>query len=166
VDYLEYRRLTEASRAHLSLPPDCKDFLPLHYEFTNRYFWTVEWVLKFDDRKHMRLREHYTKIAGLDDSRRKLFSFHYGETVAEEHDGTPISRHDDPVDIRIDNAITGIPHLHYGLPGPHHQQASIKGKLDLGAVGMFEFVKAILRHRKSRASIEDVLHFRVRPAAK
>jgi len=164
VDYLEYRRLADQSRASLKLPPDCTELLPLDFEFTNRFFWTVEWVLRFDDRRHMGLREHYTKIAGLDDSRRKLFSFHYGVIVAEDSDGMPISDRADPVDIRIDNTITGIPHLHYGAPQPHHQQASLSGKLKLAKVEMFQFVRAILRHRKSGASIEEVLHFKVRPA--
>lgn len=103
--------------------------------------------------------EHHVKRFGLEESDRKAFSFHYGVITAKAANGVPTWRAEDPVDIRIDKL--GATHLHYREQNPHYPQTSVQG-LVLDRIEMFQFLNAILKHRSSGRTIQDVLHFKLK----
>ncbi len=109
--------------------------------------------------KYLRIWEWYVRRPGLQDSYRKRFAHHYGQITAQDSDGTPERKPTDPVDIRIDNK-NDVPHMHYGAPQPHHQQANVQG-LELQNITMFNFVNGVLRHRSTGRTIKKIFHFRI-----
>lgn len=161
MDYLQFSREFEKFHAKLRLPQNCIEPAPPTTIPVGFYFWRFEWQLIFkDDNKYLRIWERYTKLKGLDLSHRVSFAFHYGAVVEHDNDGLAVRDSQDPVDIRIDN-INGPAHLHYQAPKPHIPQASVEG-LNLEALDMFTFVKAIILHRKSGKPIDQILGFRIR----
>jgi hypothetical protein len=61
------------------------------------------------------------------------------------------------VDIRIDDVGRPV-HLHYEQPDPHHDQSVVKG-LELSNLDMFEFLKGIISHRKTKKPLDKVFGF-------
>ncbi len=157
MDFLEFRRKFDNGRSKLRLPTDCSEVVERELTFSTLYCWTLRWMLAFPDPKYLRIWEHYNKVAGLQESRRDRFVCHYGPIVNRDEDGVPRYQPQDAVDIRIDN-VNRSPHLHYGAPDPHYPQKRVKG-LDLGAIDMFAFVRAILKHRRTGLAINKILGF-------
>lgn len=160
-DYFAYKRWFEAGQASLSLPAECVSPDPV-LKYSNQYTWTLEWFLTFPDtHTHVRVWETFAKIQALQASRRISFAYHYGPTIRIDAAGMPDGEPSDPVFVRIDD-IGGTVHLHpEGRPADHVPQDKISG-LVLDQVDLFEFVKAVLRHRGSGKSIEKELRYRVK----
>jgi hypothetical protein len=160
VDYLEFKRSFEAELSKLKTPADCKvqepDWEPLRVPLS----WTVEMFLEFDDNNHIHIWESHDKFAGLYDSRRIAWSYHYGEiTTRDEHSKIVQGPPGAPLQIRIDTC-SGL-HLHYGAREPHYQQERIAG-LELIDVDAFRFMKAVFRHRRSGKSLMQTLGFKIK----
>jgi hypothetical protein len=159
VDFFSYQKLFEAKLSGLKLPDDCVAHEPAWEVTMAPYFWTVEAFFQFVNRKHVRLWESHAKFAGLQESRKIQWAYHYGPTqssdeAAELEQGAP----DDPVDIRIDTC-SGL-HLHYGTREPHYDQSRIVG-LKLDEIQAWDFVRAVLKHRKSGEKLAAILRFKI-----
>jgi hypothetical protein len=160
VDPLSFRRKVDKAYANLELPPDCVEQKPRTIINSRLFSWTFDWLLVFkSDDKYLRVRESYEKMAGLLMSRRLGFAFHYGPIVKQNANGDVIHESSDPVDIRIDKS-RGHTHMHYQAPSPHYAQENVKG-ITLDSIGMFEFVRAVLQHRKSGKDISEILGFKI-----
>jgi hypothetical protein len=161
VDYLEYKRVTETALGALRLPPDCSvgDYIFMRAGISVQA-WSFEWIVKFADRKYLRVWEEYGRVPGLQESRRTRFSFHYGPVPDGYVDGEIQYAHDDPVCIRIDNHCSSA-HLHLHDPLPHYKQSEVIG-LSLVDLTMLSFVKSILKHRRNGISIKRVLNLRIK----
>jgi hypothetical protein len=160
-DYLAYKRWFEAEHDELTIPVDCIELDPV-LSYSNQYTWDLRWFLVFTNPiSHIRIKENFAKIAGLQKSRRISFAYHYGPTVRTDSDGTPEGEPSDPVFVRIDNA--GRPaHLHHeGKPEDHIPQERVSG-LILEEVDLFEFIEAAIRHRTSGRSIARELGYKIR----
>lgn len=158
MDYFGFKRAFEAKRSKLALPADCKE-LRVEVKFTSQYFWTVDWLLEFEDERYVRVREHYGKVAGLQVSQRRSFALHYGAIVDRAQDGTPNPDPQHPVDIRIDTCSSAA-HMHFGAPEPHIPQSQIR-KLQLATLDAFTFLQAILKHRATGIPLDKTLGFRI-----
>lgn len=157
----EYQRQFDDKKEALKIPSDCTEIGDPTFKAPLSHTWLFEWYLVFDDRKYVRLWEHFAKVKGLlMDGRRIQFAFHYGPIVLTDSDGIPEWKADDPVDFRIDTQ-GGPPNLHYGARKPHYYQGSIDG-LDLGTVDMFVFLKNIFKHRKTGKEIKKIFGFRIK----
>ncbi len=160
-DYSTFRTFVDEQYQALTLPPDCKETLPLDIKVATSVSWHLRWFLEFTDNKYIRIAERYEKFAqmiGL--SRRIYVARHYGQIVSRSDDGLPGYLPADPVDIRIDDTCGPI-HLHYNAPNPHHPQASIEG-LDLDDLDMFTFVNGIFKHRSTNKPLDRIFKFKIR----
>jgi hypothetical protein len=159
VDYLSCKKQFDAEHDSLALPHDCQEIYGPIISYSTLYSWDVEWYLKFSDDKFIRIKEHYRKIAGLQDARRQSFSYHYGPIAGLDSKGLPAWGSEKPVHIRIDNSNRPV-HLHLGT-AEHILQGRIE-KLDLNDLDMFDFVSGIFEHRSSGKAFEKVFGFRIR----
>jgi len=162
VDYLEFLRWFRQQKGALKFPKDCTELLSPDTHPTSSLVWTIEWILKFTDDTYLRIWEHHTRQAGIIDSRRLGFSYHYGPLTGVNANGIPIYKRSDPVEIRVDNSLnSGEVHLHFGAPDPHYFQDSVDG-LILNDLGMFTFIKAIWKHRAKGQELQKLLGFRIK----
>ena len=160
MDYFEFRRTFEASLKGLKLATDCVLQEPHWEEYAPPLVWSVEVVFQFTDRKHIRIREYYSKFAGLQMSRKTSWSYNYGSTEATDADGHALRGNpDDPLDIRIDTC-SGL-HLHYEKREPHYDQEKVLG-LDLLDIDWFKFVKGVFRHRKTGQPFTKIFGFKLK----
>ena len=121
--------------------------------------WTVSMTFEFGDNNHIAVWENHDKFAGLQESRRIAWSYHYGPVTARDSKGRAIQgAASDPLTIRIDTC-SGL-HLHYASQEPHYPQSRITG-LDLQSVDAIGFVKAVLKHRKSGKDFKKILGFKL-----
>ncbi len=126
------------------------------------YCWTVEVFFDFADQKHIRIWESFSKIAGLQMSRRLQWAYHYGgDEVIDEAGKAVRGAPNDPVDLRIDTC-GGRVHMHYGTREPHYYQDKVDG-LTLLKVQSLEFVKAVLKHRGTGEPFTKILGFSIKP---
>lgn len=165
MDYLQYKQSVETAIENLKLPTDCSRVGEPLFRPATLYAWIFEWVLEFESAKYIRVWEQYGRCAGLQESRRARFAFHYGLIPKKDGNGKILRDDGDPVDIRIDDYETGQggvqAHLHYGAPQPHYRQESVVG-LQLADLEMFAFIKAVLKHRKSGKTLAKILKFRIK----
>jgi hypothetical protein len=93
-------------------------------------------------------------------SRRLQWSYHYGPIQAVDELGNAArGAPDDPLDLRIDTS-GGRVHLHYEKQEPHYYQDKIVG-LSLVKVESLDFVKSVLKQRKSGEPFTKVLGFKI-----
>lgn len=159
MDVFQHQKNLEKSLNNIRLPSGCNLRQP-EWESTNPpHFWTVEFFIDFSDGKHIRIWESYSKISGLQMSRKLQWAYHYGET-ANFSEGGQAGRGnpDDPVDLRIDTC--GGLHMHYKSREPHYKQSEIKG-LNLSEYGALDFIKDVLKHRKTSKPLNMVIGFEV-----
>lgn len=160
MDFIEHKIRFDEQQAALALPVGCSEPCPATFiPHGNVYSWRFRWVIVFPDHKYIQIRERWKKIAGLQEARRERFAYHYGSIGKVDGDGVPIAESSDPVDLRIDNSGSPV-HLHYCAPEPHYMQDQVKN-LALDTVGMFDFIKAVLRHRQKGIPLHKALDFRV-----
>jgi hypothetical protein len=160
VDYLEFKRSFESGLSKLKLPADCKlqeaFWTPLRVPLS----WSVEFCLEFDDNNHIHIWENHDKFAGLYDSRRIAWSYHYGVITTRDADNKITQGPaDGPVQIRIDTC-SGL-HLHYQAREPHYSQDRIIG-LELSSVDAFRFIKAVFKHRSKGKDLPHALGFKIK----
>jgi hypothetical protein len=160
-DYLTYRRWFDAKHSAIILPADCKEPDPT-FTYINQQEWRIRWFLIFESpASHISIKEHFTKVSGLQTSRRHAFAYHYGPTVRTDAQGMPQGICSDPLFVRIDNAGALPVHLHHeGKPADHVPQKRVEG-LKLIELDLFDFVSAALRHRTTGKPIEHELGYRI-----
>lgn len=160
MDVLEYQRQFDSKKEALKIPPDCTEINDPVFNATFSHTWWFEWYLVFDDKKYVRLWELFERRKGLYGGWRTQFAFHYGPIVSIKPDGTPERNSNDPVDIRFDTD-RGSPHMHYKAQDPHLYQDNVDG-IDLGKIDMFDFLKGIIKHRKTGKEIDKVFGFKIK----
>jgi hypothetical protein len=158
VDYLQFKRQFDAEYDALVLPGDCKEISDPIFVVGTQYSWHVKWYLKFSDDKFVRIWEHHSKLAGLQDARRLAFAYHYGPIDGLDKDGLPAIGSNKPVEFRIDNSAQRV-HLHLG--GPEHIYQENVGKLDLESSDMFTFLSRIFEHRSTGKTFDKVFGFKI-----
>jgi len=159
VDYSAFATWFDTKRSRLKIPADCSDLFGPRAERITMFRWRFEWALSFQDQKYIRIWEQYDKAAGLAQSQRVALSYHYGALANTDADGKPVYHSHNPVDIRID--VTGSEgHLHWGAPSPHISQDRIKN-LKLNSLGMFDFLRAVFKHRATGQGIDILLRFEI-----
>lgn len=120
----------------------------------------MNWYLMWGTNFYAKVREEFTprKAGG---SQRNSFSFHYGPLPAKpDARGLPAYFHTDPVVLRICLAM-GFPHLHFKNPLPHIGQDGIKGSLIIKDVDLFDFLRAVFKHRETGQELNTILGFEV-----
>jgi hypothetical protein len=159
VDYLEFKARFDQEYSKLKLPEDCTELLNSSVP-TSSLVWTFKWYLEFSDGSYIQIKEHYTKKARMiQHSHRAAFNYHYGPVVQRTADGLPEAASANPVHIRIDTSNSPA-HMHLGSPNPHYEQARVEN-LDMQNLDMFTFIKAVLKHRRTGASFQETLNFRI-----
>jgi hypothetical protein len=92
---------------------------------------------------------------------RMHFSFHYGTTGTNfRANGFPArdkAKH--PAIIRIDKDAYG-PHIHFHDEADHIPQSRIDGMI-IEKVDPFDFVRAVLQHRKTNEDFDSIMKFKV-----
>jgi len=159
LDFFEFRKSFESELARLKLPGDCKQLEPTWEVILPPLSWSVTLILQFSNDKYVRVWENHDRFAGLQDSRRIQWAYHYGDVVATNTQGDPVVKSpDDPLEIRIDTC-SGL-HMHYRARNPHYEQKNVVG-LDLKSINSFNFIKRILKHRKTATPLDKVFGFKL-----
>jgi hypothetical protein len=106
--------------------------------------------------------EHwYKRKSGLGGAGyRNGFSFHYGPANPQVDDeGVPLRSNSYPAIIRIDQDDRIGPHLHFH--GENHIPQERVQSLRISDVDMFDFIQAVLTHRKNGESFDKIMKFKV-----
>lgn len=91
------------------------------------------------------------------------FGFHYGPNTGKTVDGLPKTANNRHTVIRIDEDPTG-PHLCYS--GENHIKQERVRDFVIADADLFDFVDAVLTHRKYGRSFQDYYMFEIDAAAK
>lgn len=123
--------------------------------------WVMQFGIIYSDGMYIRIYEHYrslSKAAG-GGGRLQHLSYHYGPASAErDEDGFPVKA--DECVLRIDNAPNWGKHAHYG--GEDHIPEQRLVGLDFDAITPFDFIKAVMMHRKTKRPLHEILGFEVK----
>lgn len=126
----------------------------------------VDWAVRYGDGHYFRVKETFNRMGrptpGL--GQREHFSYHYGKAHSlVDTDGFPITRGADiPVaDLRIDVDRRLDPHIHVNSP-EHLTQDRIQG-YSIKDADMLSFLKAVRRHRKDKAPLDELLGIKILP---
>lgn len=131
--------------------------------------WNMDWAIRFPDGKQAYLYERWfparspSRGATLMGQRR-AFSFHYGTTVPKmRRNGFPArDKTNHPAIIRIDLSDQYGPHLHFHSELPHISQSKVNG-MTIESISPFDFVRAVIEHRKSGTDFDAIMKFTVVP---
>ncbi len=124
----------------------------------------MDWAIIYPDGKYFRVKEAYyrerrsTTGAGV----RTNFSFHYGVANTNcDPEGFPIIRHPDTPrpDLRIDLDARSGPHIH--LPTEDHIPQSRVDGYSISNADAFQFLRSVIKHRKSQIPLRDLLGIKV-----
>lgn len=125
--------------------------------------WEMDWTVLFANDHYIRIKEHWYRrgahLGGV--GYRKSFSFHYGPTNPDkDEDGIPLPSVAYPAIIRIDEDDDWRgPHMHFG--GENHiPQSRVKG-FSITRADMFDFIRAVMKHRETNEGFEIILDFAV-----
>jgi hypothetical protein len=166
--YSDYAAWLRDNHVLLAVEPGCNEIGPRYNptQFPNSPPWNMDWVIYFPDKKHVYLYERWFPIGPLVAGRtkkgyRKHFSFHYGTTgPINPKTGFPLRDKDNhPAIIRIDSDAYG-PHIHFHGELPHIPQSQVDGML-ISDADPFEFVKHVLKHRKTGEDFDLLMNFTV-----
>lgn len=163
MDYFEFEKDFKKKIGQLKLPPGASIQAPVVRVSAPPFGWTIELFVRFQDGMHVRIWENYGKIAGLFDSRRIAWAYHYGPVVMgqEAPDGTIVRGScSDPLLLRIDTANIGL-HLHFNAQDPHYKQAELTG-LALDSVDSWKFIKAVLKHQQTGKGLDSIFGFKIK----
>lgn len=135
MDYFSFRKSFEAKLSSLKIPSDCALQEPTWEITAPPYFWSLEVFFRFSDQKHVRIWESHGKFAGLQESRRIQWAYHYGplETTGVNEEVTQ---------------------------GSHYDASHISG-LDLKTVDSWNFLRAVFKHRKTGQQFTKILDFKI-----
>lgn len=129
----------------------------------NKPPWKFEWTVLFQDGHYFRIVENwYRRSSNLGGKGyRSAFSFHYGPTnPATNDEGVPLPGREYPAIIRIDqDADWRGPHLHFG--GEDHIPQGRVQNLRISDVDPFEFISAVIEHRRSNEGFDKIMRFTV-----
>jgi len=129
----------------------------------NKPPWDFEWTVLFKDGHYLRVVEHwYRRGSHLGGGGyRKTFSFHYGPAnPSRSTEGVPVPSDAYPAILRIDSDDDWRgPHLH--LDGEDHIHQSRVKNLRISDIDPFDFIKAVMEHRKSGEKFEKIMSFTV-----
>lgn len=160
--YGEYAAWFDEQYKKLRFEPDCTQVGPLCVPTPiAKPPWKLDWCVRFSDQMHLKVKERWwprpVRLGGL--GYRKHFAFHYGQTNPDSDlDGFPLRDNTFHSVIRIDHDPYG-PHLHFGGED-HIFQPRITG-FDLSNADLFEFVRAVQRHRETGETFDKILNFTV-----
>ena len=167
MQYDEYEALLNRSCSQLKLEPHCIEIGPFCTPTTttpNTAPWQMEWCVLFPDRMYLVVRENWWDVKG---ERRRIgyrkdFAFHYGPANPKRnHDGIPVRDNKKfPAVLRIDSDHKG-PHLHFN--GEDHILQARVLNLSISQVDVFDFVRAVLKHRRSGKGFDRILGFEILP---
>lgn len=163
MDYFEFEKDFKEKIGQLKLQSGDSLQPPIAKVSAPPFGWTIELFVRFQDGMHIRTWENYGKIAGLLDSRRIAWAYHYGPVVTgqEASDGTLVKGAcSDPLVLRIDTTTIG-PHLHFNAHNPHYKQEDVGG-LALESVDSWKFIKAVLKHRHTGKGLDSILGFKIK----
>jgi hypothetical protein len=121
--------------------------------------WRLDWAIMFPDNHYARVIDQWGPQTGsLKNSSRYYFSYHYGETPSTlDSRGFPRRHHTAPRIIRIDMKTRQDVHLHY-QDKDHIPEAQVHG-LTIRDADATKFVEAVLAHRSSNKTFEELLGF-------
>ena len=164
--YPDYVAWLNAERAKFTFDPGVVEVGPLHNptRFPASPPWNMDWLIRFSDGMQAYLYERWFPMRGsLQMGQRAAFSFHYGTvTPLTRGNGFPArDKGNHPAHIRIDLDVYG-PHLHFHAELPHIGQEKVTGMV-IERVNPFEFVRAVLEHRATKADFDSIMKFTVIP---
>jgi hypothetical protein len=166
--FFQYAAWLKSERAAFQVDPAWSEIGP-NYRPT-RYPasppWNMDWAIRFPDGYYAYVYERWYPAGQYVSGQpqrgyRKHFSFHYGPAnPVLKPSGIPERSDLFPAIIRIDCDRWG-PHLHF-LGQDHIDQASVDG-MTIQDVCPFQFMRAVLEHRTTRASFDQIFRFAVKP---
>jgi hypothetical protein len=168
--YTDYATRLLVERASIAFEPGVTEIGPLHNPtiLPGSPPWNMDWLIRFPGRKYAYIYERWFPLrtpsrGGATRGQRRAFSFHYGTLgPLTRRNGFPaIDKANHPAIIRIDLDNKG-PHLHFHGELPHIPQEKVKG-MSIEDVDPFDFVRAVLEHRRSQADFDDIMNFTVIP---
>ena len=165
MQFAEYDRWFSEQANGFSIEPTCLSIGPYVTPTVapNKPPWKAEWTVLYEDGFYLRVVENWfrrsTSLGGRGE--RKAFSFHYGPTnPAKNDEGVPLYSDDYPAIIRIDQDTDERgSHLHY--EGENHILQSRVQNLRLSNADPFWFIKAVVEHRRSHESFDQIMRFTV-----
>lgn len=160
--YTDYERWLEDQHSRCVLESSCTQVGPFCTPTVspNRPPWQMKWAVIFDDGLFLRVTENWLTRKGMGGrGLRHHHSFQYGQANPDrDEEGIPRRSPAYPTIIRIDFDRYG-PHLHY-RGDDHIPQNRVKG-LDIASIEPFTFVQAVMQHRKTGESFEQILNFTI-----
>ncbi|MGP8174069.1 MAG: hypothetical protein ACLP7O_05925 [Terracidiphilus sp.] len=160
----EYAKWLAEQVANTALEESCVQIGPLATPTVtpDKPPWQMEWTVFFKDGLFFRIVENWyrraSSLGGV--GYRKHFSFHYGPANPErDAEGIPLRSESYPAIIRIDQDDQTGPHLHYG--GEDHIPQHRVKNLRISDAEPFEFIKAVMEHRRSHESLDKIMRFKV-----
>jgi len=169
MEYAAYATLLGIQHALIVPEQGCVEIGPIHAPSSSipqSPPWKMDWAVLFTDGKYAYLYERWMpvspRIAAGRQGYRQHFSFHYG--VANPQCGKyGIPKRDRinyPPIIRID-VDKYNPHIHF-RGEDHIQQDRVKG-MTITSVDPFDFMRAVIAHRKTQSDFDSILNFQVAP---
>ena len=143
---------------------------PTDVRYPKQAPWRAEWAIIYPDGKYFRVKELFRpvknsrKVVGKH-GERECFCFHYGNAHPEldpkGYPKTDRASGPPPADLRIDLHADQKPHIHVGTV-EHIYQERVTG-IKIADSGMFDFLAAVVEHRKSGKPLTDILQIAVLP---
>jgi hypothetical protein len=126
----------------------------------------VDWAVIYGDGKYFRVKEAWNRVGHppIGGGVRSHFSYHYGDAhPRRDADGFPLTQEPDTpdADLRIDMDSTLVPHIHINSPD-HIPQNRVQG-YSISDASMVDFLRAVIRHRKTQEPLHDLLKITVIP---
>ncbi len=124
--------------------------------------WTMQFGIIYPDDMYIRIYEHYRSLSKGEGGggRLQYLSYHYGPSSSDrDEDGFPVKV--DEFVLRIDIDERSKRHAHYG--GEDHIPDQRLIGLDFDSITPFDFIKAVMAHRKTTKPLHEILGFEVAP---
>ncbi len=163
--FSEYEAWLAAEVANTPLEPGCEQIGPFLTPTVvpDKPPWQMEWTVLFADGYYFRVVENWFRRSSSLGGHgcRRAFSFHYGPTnPAKDDNGVPLPSNQFPATIRVDQDVDWRgPHLHYN--GEDHVRQSRVQDLRISDMEPFQFIKAVMEHRRTRQDFDRIMQFAV-----
>lgn len=167
MNFTRYAIQFQEKHSLISLEQDCIEIGPVLVPTRpNSPPWKMDWAVLFSDSKYAYLYERWSPVRShmLGAARlgfRRHFSFHYGPTNPLKGTmGIPLrDKGNYPAVIRID-VDRWCPHIHFHNEADHISQTRVVN-LTIEDVDPFDFMRAVLQHRSSKADFDAIMNFKV-----